>query len=83
MAWHDKGVCKVTLTQPQQNYIQANYNRMSTYEMAKNLGLTQNKVFTNMQKMGLKRVELGRNKIEQPVIRKGFFDEREYAKSWA
>jgi hypothetical protein len=45
----------VSLTDRQKSYVLKNYNRMSTYEMARSLGLAQTKVFENMQLMGLER----------------------------
>jgi hypothetical protein len=83
MGWHNKGQNNITLTAAQREYVTENYNHMSTYEMGRNLGLPQSKVYENMKKMGLQRVQLGRKPKESSSVKAGFFDEKEYAKSWA
>lgn len=74
----------ITLTPNEEKYVRDNYNRMSTCEMAKNLNLSQQKVYQNMKVMELVPVARGRRKKEvepSDKVAKGLFDLKAYTKS--
>jgi hypothetical protein len=48
-------IVRVTLNKEQEAFVRANYQQMSTYQLATAMGLTQTKVFENLQVMKLKR----------------------------
>lgn len=64
----------ITLTGSQETYVRANYNRMTTYEMATNLSISQSKVCVNMELMGLVAARKKAPAIKPDSIMQGCFN---------
>ena len=72
-------IVNITLTENQQKYVRANYRRQTEDEMGRNLGISQSKVHSNMNLMGLQRPPKGRPAIPEHGQRPGFFNVDAYA----